>query len=312
MYYFIVNTTSRSGKGAKLWKSIKYKLQEKNIVYKAFKTKYAGHATELAGQICQARDLDKHLIIVGGDGTINEVINGITDFTAVKVGIIPTGSGNDFAKGHGISLKAAPEEVLEDILRENPTERPVDIGKVWWGEEWQSRLFAISSGVGLDAIVCKKTLTSKVKPFLNKLKLGSLTYSVLTVTSLLTMTKFCINVTTDELSESRDKIIYSALLLGAYEGGGVKMAPNAVCDDGKFDVCTAGRISKLRAFTCFPLLIKGKHTKLKAFKMETTSSYVIETDRPVALHTDGEFLGDITKARFECLKGALKLINSEE
>ena len=94
MLYFIVNQKSRSGKGAKIWKEAEQVLQQSHIPYRAWTTEYEGHARELAQKICKQKDTEISLVAVGGDGTANEVINGITDFARVRFGMIPTGSGN--------------------------------------------------------------------------------------------------------------------------------------------------------------------------------------------------------------------------
>ena len=99
MLCFIVNEHSRSGKGAKIWKEAAAVLKKKNIAYESYVTQYEGHAFSLAHDICECGADDIQLVVVGGDGTANEVINGMTHFEKVRFGVIPTGSGNDLAKG---------------------------------------------------------------------------------------------------------------------------------------------------------------------------------------------------------------------
>ena len=103
MIYFIVNITARTGKSRAIWMEMKEILENRGIEYKAFQTRYAGHATDLARKISSLPEDRIYLITVGGDGTLNEVINGITDFSRIVLGILPIGSGNDFARGMGIS-----------------------------------------------------------------------------------------------------------------------------------------------------------------------------------------------------------------
>ena len=115
MLYFIVNTTSKSGKGKEVWKEIRGQLSNYSLPYKAFRTKYEGHATWLAKKICQLDDEDINIIVVGGDGTVNEVVNGITDFSKVKFGVIPAGSGNDFAR-MGVDIKIKCKNCGREIM----------------------------------------------------------------------------------------------------------------------------------------------------------------------------------------------------
>lgn len=102
MLYFIVNHTSATGKCRNVLKKVIERLSEKGEQYKLFKTKYEGHASEIAEKLSKLPDEKITIIVIGGDGTINEVLNGISDFEKVRLGIIPAGSGNDFARGHKI------------------------------------------------------------------------------------------------------------------------------------------------------------------------------------------------------------------
>ena len=101
MYTFIANPNARSGRGILLWKQIEKILQEKEIEYKVLFTKYLHHATRLVHDLTS--DSTSHTIVVlGGDGTLNEVIDGIAYLDKVTLGYIPLGSGNDFARGLGL------------------------------------------------------------------------------------------------------------------------------------------------------------------------------------------------------------------
>ena len=102
MLYFIVNEKSKSGNAKQIWKEIEEVLKVRNVSYQAFVSEYRGHAGKLAAEICAMDDNDICLVAVGGDGTANEVINGITDFEKVRFGVIPTGSGNDLAAARRI------------------------------------------------------------------------------------------------------------------------------------------------------------------------------------------------------------------
>ena len=306
MLYFIVNTTSRSGKGMAVWKRVKSVLKNEEVSFKGYETKYEKHATELAHKIT-AKDEEKiELVVVGGDGTINEVLNGIVDFSRVRFGVIPTGSGNDFARGLGIKQK--PEEIIKFIIN-NDNCKSIDIGKVIWNET-ESRLFAISAGIGLDAIVCKKTNTSKLKKVLNKLKLGKLTYVVLTVQTLFSMDTFNVDIDDKDNGHSNyNKMIFMACMNFRAEGGGVPMAPGASAMDGKLSMASASGIPKWKTFFCLPLLVAAKHDRIKGFEIFDSSECEICTDKPVVLHTDGEYIDNVTSIRFECLKGKLYMLN---
>ncbi len=332
MIYFIVNPTSRSGKCLDIWKQVRAYLRKNNVEYKAFETKHEGHATELARKLCKLPLDEVTIVTIGGDGTINEVLNGITDFDKVRFGVIPAGSGNDFARGLSIS-----KDVLlqADVIINSKTTENIDLGRVtWWGAEntrsnhsddnndknadieqraccavKKSRIFAISAGVGLDAIVCKKALTSRLKKFLNKLKLGKLTYIILTVQTLFSMDTAEAKVSFDgEEEKSFSKLIFAAAMNFRAEGGGVPMAPRADAKDGLLSVCVVNGIPKWRTFFCLPLLVIAKHEKLKGFSVVNCRKCQITLDKPVVLHEDGEYCADVSRVTMECLPERLRLI----
>ena len=170
MLYFIVNEKSKSGNAKQIWKDIEEVLKVRNVSYQVFVSEYRGRAGKLAGEICAMDDDDICLVAVGGDGTANEVINGITDFEKVRLGVIPTGSGNDF--GRNLNLPKTPKESLKEICAcikkdQRGEERVrIDLGQVSWEGCKKPRIFGISTGLGLDALVCKKALHSRLKQVL--------------------------------------------------------------------------------------------------------------------------------------------------
>ena len=311
MLYFIVNEQSRSGKGAAIWQEVTDVLQDKKIDYKAWVTEYEGHASVLAREICEMEDDNICLVVLGGDGTANEVVNGMTHFDKVRFGTIPTGSGNDLARGLGI--KGTPTEKVERILKciEAGKEQcfEMDLGEVSWKGGDKPRLFLISAGIGMDALVCKKALTSKLKKFLNKIHLGKLTYLFLTVQSLFTMQ------TTDAAAHfdgkgqrNFKKLIFTAAMNFRAEGGGVPMAPNADAADGKLSVSSVSGIPKWLTFFCLPFLVAGKHLWIKSFTIDDCSECKIKLKSPMVLHADGEYCGDVTELTFTCLPKKLRVL----
>lgn len=308
MYYFIVNTQSRTGNAARIWNEVKVVLKKENVQYKAFETSFEGHATELARSLTENTTDIVHIIIMGGDGTINEVVNGIADFDKVRLGVIPTGTGNDFARNLGI--KGSTEEIIHDILNTVQGIK-LDIGAVEWGEEHHRRLFTISSGIGFDALVCKYALTSHVKRVFNMLHLGKLAYLVLTVRSLFAIKTYDADASFGKHSDRTfKKVIFSAAMNLRAEGGGVPMAPSSNPSDGLVAFCVASDIPLLILPFCLILLVLGKHEKLKYFHIFNDVSAHIHTSTPVVLHADGEYLADVTDVWYECLPKRLELLNT--
>ena len=310
MYYFIVNYRGGNGRGQRVWKNIRKILEAENIPYHAWRTRGRGHAARLTVQIIRrfsSKDTHVNLIVLGGDGTVNEVINGISDFDRVWLGVIPTGSGNDFARGLGLPIRPVP--ALMQILNcESPTR--IDLGWVK-GDNHAPRMFCISSGVGLDAEVCKKAMKSKQKRFLNKIGFGKLTYILLTLESLFTMKTRNGRVIYDGNAEDvllvRKMIFLSGMNL-SWEGGGVPMAPDADPNDGKISTCVAENVPKWKTFFELPVLIRGKQEKLKGFTLRDGATIDIEMDEPVVLHIDGEYGGDVRRVHMETLPGRLQVL----
>lgn len=308
MYYFIVNTWARTGNAVHIWDEVKVILKKENVPYKAFETSFEGHATELAKELSGNATEVIDIIILGGDGTINEVVNGIVDFEKVRLGIIPTGTGNDFARNLGI--KGTTEEIVRDILNCQKSTK-IDIGAVCWGEEKKRRLFNISSGLGFDALVCKKALNSKVKRICNSLHLGKLSYLVLTVQSLFSMKTYAGKMTFGKNPDnSYKRVVFTAAMNLRAEGGGVPMAPSSNPCDGTIPFCVAADIPKLVLPFCLILLVLGKHEHLKYFHTFHDTECYIHTDSPAVLHADGEYLADVTDVWYECLPCKLQLLNT--
>lgn len=308
MYYFIVNTHARTGKAANVWNEVKVVLRKHAVEYKAYVTSFEGHATELAKELSSLPDDKVYIIILGGDGTINEVLNGIQDFNKVRLGVIPTGSGNDFARG--LNIKGSTEQIILDILSHKEGTY-IDLGKVTWNDKSKERLFSISSGVGFDADVCKKSLTSKLKRFLNALHMGKLVYIVLTIQSLFSMKPFGAKVELKSHGNSTfKKVIFGAAMNLKAEGGGVPIAPSSNACDGLIPFCIASDIPPIILPYCLVLLVLGKHEKLKYFHQYNDVECHIHTDLPVVLHADGEYLADITDVWYECLPHKVELLNT--
>lgn len=312
MYFFIVNLTSRTGKTKKIWLEIQRELKKRNVLYKTYLTKYESHAKVLASEICtECTQYTKEnpgsetcLVVVGGDGTVNEVINGMHHFEQVTFGYIATGSGNDLGRGLGISKNHL--EALEHILNAEEL-YAMDLGHVTWSEEGSS-YFAISSGIGLDADVCKMALTSKLKVWLNRFHMGSLTYMLLTMKALVTMPTTKVTAVFDqEEKRTLEKVIFIAGMNHRYEGGGIPMAPLADDRDQKLSVCCAYGIPRWRAFLLLPVLAMGKHTKVKGFEVFNCTSYELWLERSMVLHSDGEYRGTLANMKFTCIPGKLKI-----
>lgn len=308
MYYFIVNESSGRGSARKAWLEMKREMSAAGVPFAAWTTRYKGDAIELARAVSVLPEKEVKLIVVGGDGTINEVLNGISDFERVSLGIVPMGSGNDFVRGVG--LPCTPRAAMDAIYHAK-TRRLIDLGEVRV-DGHAPRRFGISAGVGLDAQVCAEVDGSMHKTWLNRLGLGHLSYSLQTLSVVANMkgasgrvrfvTPFGI-----ETCDIKDLLFLSAMNCPR-EGGGVPVAPTARVNDGLFTACMVSGLSRREAYLRLPLLLIGKHTHLRGITYLNASRIEVSLDAPLTVHADGEVSGGGREIVFEIKPKTLRLM----
>lgn len=285
MYTFITNPNARSGLGRKVWEQLQQILREKEVLYEVYFTKYQRHATRIVRELTE--DGKEHtIIILGGDGTVNEVLNGIKDFSKVTVGYIPIGSSNDFARYFEHDYDPLP--AVEQIL--NPKKYAmVNVGAMTYHDGERKRRFAVSCGMGFDAGVCHQAVVSRVKLLLNKLHLGKLTYVGIALSQMAAMRPGRIKVTLDDGKPiCHERAYFATAMNHPYEGGGFKFCPKADPCDDILNVTVIAGLPKLKALFLLPTAYKGWHTIFKGVYTYTCRKAVFESDRPLPLHTDGE------------------------
>ncbi|SDG26010.1 diacylglycerol/lipid kinase family protein [Marvinbryantia formatexigens] len=307
MYCFIVNPNACSGKGRKIWKRLAGILRQEQVAYKVFFTKGPGHATRIADMLCtkyapqaadagmsgkvsgakqavQAADTLCTIVAVGGDGTANEVISGLHDYSAIGFGYIPTGSGNDLARG--LSLPADPEAALAAILH------PCAIRRIHSGcvrINGKDRHFAVSTGIGFDAAVCHETFRSKIKPVLNRIGLGKLTYLGIALKQLLLLRPFSLTLVLDDKEPVTFPAVYfTAVMNLKYEGGGFMFCPDATAEDDFLDICLIEKMPKLKILLLLPTAFKGRHVRYKGVHILRCRRASLHAGCPQPVHTDGE------------------------
>ncbi|MCR5218472.1 diacylglycerol kinase family protein [Treponema sp.] len=316
MYYFIINKTGGSGKSVKRWKKLSKFLDKNHIQYKVLYSEYVMHAKKIAADLCSLNDPDINIIVVGGDGTLNEVINGITDFSKISLSIIPAGSGNDFSRQFKIP-RHQPVKAFKKIQKTHDSgiKKYIDIGRAQFcNQEGQEKdlLFSISSGMGFDALICEKNDSSKIKKALNKLHMGKFSYLAISLQTIFLMKPFKAKVHFEDQgkSESLDfnNMVFLAAMNFKAEGGGIKMSPMARPDDGCFTVCAVHNVKKPLLLFKFAQLTTGLHVFSKNFMFRDTSCFTIEAENPVTVHTDGEFFPNVRKIHYTCLHNKLSVL----
>lgn len=289
--FFIVNIKAGNGRCIKIWDKMKAELDRQNINYRSFFTKYPKHAEEITKQIATMFDEKIEAIIaVGGDGTIHEVINGLVEFPSITIGYIPAGSGNDFSRG--FSIPKSPQQALSFILK-NKQKKGVlhDIGKFKIGGLTKPHYFVSNLGTGFDAAVVKLTNESKMKKYLNKVKLGSLAYVGAVVRALFTYESTEMTVSINGNTTTYENVWFVTISNQKYYGGGMKIAPSANTKDGQFDIIIVHNVSRLKLLLVFGSVFLGKHTRFKEVIQEKGSIISIDSDRKMLVQADGELVG---------------------
>ena len=285
MYYFIVNPASCSGKGRSIWTQIKIELSRRNLSYQYAFTQKPGDAACIAASF--SSDSPCTIIAVGGDGTANEVLNGLCLKNKICFGYIPTGSSNDLARGLGIP--SDPLEALSCIL-DSPKFTFMDIGII--KDASHQKRFAVSSGIGFDAGICHEAFHSPVKSILNRFHLGRLTYTVIAVHQLFAVKRSPMKLTLDKKETFFFKKAYMAAIMNhPCEGGGIHFCPDASCYDGAFDICIIEGLPRIAAAVVLLSVFRKKHTKSRHVHIFRCRTARIKTKDFLPGHMDGEVFG---------------------
>lgn len=311
MYYIILNPSSKSGRGIKIWKKLEHVFIEKDIPYRMLYSKQAGHISQLIRRIIEKHAEEEapvNVILLGGDGTLNEALQGVADFSKINFGYIPTGSSNDFARD--MKLPRSPLKILTRILecgKENHVSL-ADVGVLNYVNH-ETRYFAVSEGIGFDAAVCEEAMSSSLKNVLNKLKLGKLTYLGIALKQLIQAKSISCDLTLDnDTTIHMDHFLFVAAMLRQYEGGGFKFCPGADATDGILDLCVVGPIPKWLILLALPTAFFGKHYLFPYIDHYTAKEIEIKTASPLWVHTDGEVHTKSQQIRISCCRQTLRFL----
>jgi YegS/Rv2252/BmrU family lipid kinase len=265
-------------------------------------TVYPGHAIDLTRQAAEhGYDM---VIAMGGDGTVHEVVNGlmkIPEKARPVLGVVPVGSGNDFA--HAIGVPRKPDHALVCAL--DGTATSVDLG-LMTDEHGKTEYFDNTLGIGFDAIV---TIRSHQLPVVR----GFLMYLTAVIqTILLNHNAITMEIETNETQKWQQKNLLLTVCNGPREGGGFMMAPQAKVDDGILHYAMIRSVSRPMMFRLIPEVMKGTHGNFKQVTMGTCMTMKVAADRPMYIHADGEiysgFGTNIRQVTFEILPNVLKVV----
>lgn len=272
----VFNPSARRGSAYKLAHKIEDALQAANLSYEIVITEQPGHAMELGRRAALAgREL---VVAAGGDGTINEVVNGLAQAAGseainTKLGVLPMGSGNDFAGALGIpaDLRQAAQ-----LLRKGET-RWVDLGCV------NGRYFDNNCGLGFEAMI---DIEAHKLTWLR----GQLQYLVAVFRAMSSYPFPVVTLTSDQEIISNRSILMISIGNNRRIGGGFLITPHAVPDDGLLDVCLVDALPRLEILRLLPKAMTGKHEGEPAVHMSRGTHIVVESEDVFPVHADGEVL----------------------
>jgi YegS/Rv2252/BmrU family lipid kinase len=252
--------------------------------------------SEFPGHLAQAASEagDSLLVVVGGDGTVNEVVNGVAG-SGKEIAILPSGTGEDFGSTHGIPDRF--DDAVRVALAGDT--RLIDVGRVEFAGG-TSRFFANVGSVGMSGAVARRANG------MNKALGGRATFFYALTREFLAWQNTQVVVDVDG-GVRREGLMHDVIVAnGRYHGGGMKLAPDARQDDGLFEIVLIGDVTKLDFLTTSPKLYSGRYLSHPKVELLRSSTVEITAAEPLPLEVDGEPIGT-TPARFEIVPSALRL-----
>jgi len=248
-----------------------------------------------------ASDGYRYIVAVGGDGTVNEVVNGILHSTSpaeTSLGVVSTGTGSDFARSVGI-----PRDYTRACsFLVSSRRRLIDVGVVEFKNKGQTlqRFFVNVAGVGFDAAVVEAT--EKVPKYFG----GTIPYLGGLFRSLFSYRNKLVTLNVGGRVEAK-RILNVVVANGSYVGGGMHIAPKAELGDSLLDVVIIGDVGKFELLKALPMVYKGTHINHPKVTMEQVTHITIESSERVLVYADGELLGECP-ASFWLMPAALRIV----
>ena len=294
-FHFVVNPAGAGGDAAKVWEKTQARLERDGVPYRVWFSS-RDHTIGMIMEELTAGEETVNVIVLGGDGTFNEAINGVRNFERLRLGILPCGSGNDLGRDLGLKDR---EEIL-DVMLKGETVRSTDIGYVRFRSKAsfaggtpvpcdETRLFNVSCGMGYDAEICWLADRSPLKNVLNRLRIGKLIYLLNGAYLIFRAKKSPVTIVLDDGTEREyPECLFAVVMNHRFEGGGVMFCPHAEADDGLLDLCAANGQNSVDFFRIVPHTYKGDHLRFAGVYEERSRSFRLKSRVPLWVHTDGE------------------------
>lgn len=302
-WFVIVNPVAGDGHGLDDFPEISKLLREEGIDYEPLFTEHKYHATELT--VSAVKQGFRHIIVVGGDGTLHEVVNGLfiqqeVDPREVLLAVVAVGTGNDWVRTVGIPLRH--RDAVHAIAEQHHFLQ--DVGVVSYEEAHyrQSRYMANVAGAGFDALVVKR-----VSHLRQKRRLGRWSYTWSLLRSFFGYKPTGVKVWVDDRRVYNDLLLSMAIGICKYNGGGVQQLPEAVADDGLLDLSLIRPVHFWHIIFRFHYLFNGGIYRIRHVIRERGRKIRIESSPEILLEVDGELLGH-TPLEFSVLPQAISIV----
>lgn len=302
-WLIIVNPNAGVKKGVRDWPLISGLLNTAGISHLCVLTEHRNHANQLVGEFIE--EGYRKIAVVGGDGTMNEVVNGVfrqqhVSPSEITLGMIPVGTGNDWCRTFSIPFDY--KEAVNILVREKTFLQ--DAGKISYykGSEQIERYFINIAGMGYDALVAKKTNLSKEKG-----RGGPLTYIFFVFSSLFQYKFIEAVIEVDDEQVFKGEMFSMNVGICKYNGGGMMQVPSAVPDDGLFDVTLIKKAPKWMVIRHASKLYDGTLVNLPFISTYRGKSIRIRSVGKIYLEADGESLGH-SPFVYEMFQQSLKVV----
>ena len=306
---FIVNPAAKNHHSYSSWEQFS---QTIDIPHEIFVTKEPGDVKTIVADLVSESPDDWFLVIgVGGDGTMNSLISAVIRFDKVVIGYIPSGSGNDFARGYNWpnNKKQAYTIIKQQLMKEDIESLDAGFFTMNGGP---NGYFVNNIGIGFDAHIAQKANISSFKRWLNKWSLGQLIYPILLCKEAFTYKPFSLSIDMDGKEQVFHKVWFVTISNQPFFGGGMKIAPQASPVDGETDVTLVHGLSRWKLLMVFVSVFFGKHTAFREVSTCRGNVMTIHSSREVPVHADGDTVGQLMKdqtLQVKVLPASWKMLN---
>lgn len=307
MYQFIVNPNAQGGKGIKIWKKLESQLRRTCVEYHAHLTEKCGDAKAIASQLTGIGKEPCCIVVVGGDGTLSEVLDGLSFSSAVTLGYVSVGFTHDFARSIRLPRKA--KDCLKRVM--NPKQiKVIDYGVITYGKDLpRHRRFLLNAGVGPDEAFRKKAFSLKTEKKFQFFHVSGLADLLVSIKQIVGFAPVKGYLLLDGIKKVEfNRLYFISATIHPITSGGFKIAPHANNSDGKLTLCVIHSIAKPHLI---PLCLRARLWNLnrdRGVRFYECREAAIHLEAPRPVHIDGSSFPEQTDLHIRCIERKLRVI----